>query len=59
LETIFPYAMGNIHPRFWSWYMDNGTVFGALAEFMASVMNPNLGGGNYARIWLKNRWSIG
>jgi glutamate/tyrosine decarboxylase-like PLP-dependent enzyme len=47
LETILPYPMGNIHPRFWGWYMGNGTVFGALAELMASVMNPNLGGGNH------------
>src|SRR5689334_1276683 len=42
-QAILPYPMGNIHPRFWGWYMGNGTVFGALAEFMASVMNPNLG----------------
>ena len=21
LETVFPYPMGNIHPRFWGWYM--------------------------------------
>ena len=47
LETIFPYPMGNIHPRFWGWYMGAGTVFGALAELMASTMNPNLGGGNH------------
>jgi aromatic-L-amino-acid/L-tryptophan decarboxylase len=47
LETIFPYPMGNIHPRFWAWYMGNGTVFGALADFMAAIMNPNLGGGNH------------
>ncbi len=46
-ETVLPYPMGNIHPRFWGWYMGNGTVFGALAEFMAAVMNPNLGGGNH------------
>jgi len=46
-ETIFPYPMGNIHPRFWSWYMGNGTVLGALGDFMASIMNPNLGGGNH------------
>ena len=48
LETILPYPMGNIHPRFWAWYMGNGTVFGALADFMASIMNPNLAGGNHA-----------
>jgi len=47
LETIFPYPMGNIHPRFWAWYMGNGTVTGALADFLASVMNSNLGGGNH------------
>jgi len=45
--TILPYPMGNIHPRFWAWYMGNGTVFGALADFMAAIMNPNVGGGNH------------
>ena len=47
LETILPYPMGTIHPRFWAWYMGNGTVTGALADFLASVMNSNLGGGNH------------
>jgi len=47
LKNIFPYPMGNIHPRFWAWYMGNGTAFGALGEFLAAVMNPNLGGGNH------------
>src|SRR5215207_2896804 len=47
LETIFPYPMGNIHPRFWAWYMGNGTVTGALADFLASIMNSNMGGGNH------------
>jgi aromatic-L-amino-acid decarboxylase len=48
VENILPYPMGTIHPRFWSWYMGSGTVFGALADFMASIMNSNLGGGNHA-----------
>ncbi len=48
VENILPYPMGNIHPRFWAWYMGNGTVFGALADLMASTMNPNLGGGHHA-----------
>lgn len=47
-ENILPYPMGNIHPRFWGWYMGTGTVFGALADFMAAIMNSNLGGGNHA-----------
>jgi glutamate/tyrosine decarboxylase-like PLP-dependent enzyme len=45
--NILPYPMGNPHPRFWAWYMGNGTIMGALAEFLAAVMNPNLGGGNH------------
>ncbi|MDQ2692592.1 MAG: pyridoxal-dependent decarboxylase, partial [Chloroflexota bacterium] len=47
LQNILPYPMGTIHPRFWSWYMGNGTATGALADFLASVMNSNLGGGNH------------
>jgi aromatic-L-amino-acid/L-tryptophan decarboxylase len=47
LKNIFPYPMGNIHPRFWGWYMGSGTILGALADFLAAIMNPNLGGGNH------------
>jgi len=46
LQDVLPYPVGNIHPRFWAWYMGSGTVFGALAEFMAAIMNPNSKGGN-------------
>ena len=62
VETILPYPMGTTHPRFWGWYMGNGTVLGALADFMAAITNSNLGGGNHAAIlveeqvvnWLKD-----
>lgn len=46
-KNILPYPMGNPHPRFWAWYMGNGTIMGALAEFLAAMMNPNLGGANH------------
>ena len=46
-ETILPYPMGNIHPRFWGWYMGAGTVLGELGDFLSAIMNPNLGGGNH------------
>jgi aromatic-L-amino-acid/L-tryptophan decarboxylase len=55
LETILPYPMGTTHPRFWSWYMGNGTVFGALADFMAAITNSNLGGGNHAAILVEEQ----
>lgn len=48
VENILPYPMGTIHPRFWAWYMGQGTVTGALADFLSAVMNSNLGGGNHA-----------
>ncbi|RST86100.1 aminotransferase class V-fold PLP-dependent enzyme [Aquibium carbonis] len=47
-ENLMPYPMGNIHPRFWSWYMGSGNFTGALADFLAAVQGSNLGGGNHA-----------
>jgi len=48
VQNVLPYPTGNVHPRFWGWYMGNGTVLGALADFLASVLNSNLGGGSHA-----------
>jgi len=46
-ELVLPYPLGNLHPRFWAWYMGNGTPFGAVADFLAALVNPNMGGGNH------------
>jgi len=46
--NVMPYIMGNIHPRFWAWYMGSGLISGAIGDFWASVLNPNLGGGNHS-----------
>jgi aromatic-L-amino-acid decarboxylase len=46
-RDILSYPMNTTHPRFWAWYMGAGTVMGALADFLAAVMNPNLGGANH------------
>lgn len=43
LEYVLPYPIGNIHPRFWGWIFGTGTVFGAMAEFLAATMNTNAG----------------
>ena len=50
LQNVVPYAMGNTHPRFWGWYMGNGTLMGALGDFWAAVLNPNMGGGSHAPV---------
>ena len=46
-EQVMPWQMGNTHPRFWGWFMGNGTAFGALGDFLAATVNPNMGGGNH------------
>ncbi len=46
-DLVLPYPVGNIHPRFWAWFMGNGTPFAAVADFLAAIVNPNLGGGNH------------
>ena len=58
-SQIAPYLMGNDHPRFWGWYIGNGTMVGALGAFLAAASNPNLGGGNHAAVRVEQqvvRW---
>jgi glutamate/tyrosine decarboxylase-like PLP-dependent enzyme len=47
LAKIMPYNLHTNHPRFWAWYMGSGTVMGALGDFLASTLNPNVGGINH------------
>jgi aromatic-L-amino-acid decarboxylase len=61
LADVMPYTMNTTHPRFWAWYMGSGTVTGALAEFLAAALNPNLGGGNHVAPLVEQqviRWII-
>jgi len=44
---VAPWQMGNTHPRFWGWFMGNGTAFGAIGEMLGATLNPNMGGGNH------------
>ncbi len=47
-NNMMPYPMGNIHPRFWMWYMGSSNFTGALGDFLAAVQGSNLGGGNHS-----------
>lgn len=47
-NNVLSYPMGNIHPRFWSWFMGSGNFTGALADFIAAVQGSNVGGGSHA-----------
>ncbi|ESZ66262.1 aspartate aminotransferase family protein [Mesorhizobium sp. C120A] len=48
VDKVMPYPMGNIHPRFWSWYMGSSNFTGAIGDFLAAIQGSNLGGGNHA-----------
>lgn len=48
LSDVAPYRMGNIHPRFFGWVQGNGIPLGALADMIASGLNPHLAGFNQA-----------
>lgn len=52
-EKILPYRMGNIHPRFWGWVIGTGSVFGSYGEFLNSIMNSNLGGGDHSPVYIE------
>ena len=47
-ENMMPYPLGNIHPRFWMWYMGSSNFTGALGDFLAAILGSNLAGGNHA-----------
>ncbi|RWH70363.1 MAG: amino acid decarboxylase [Mesorhizobium sp.] len=54
-RNVMAYPMGNIHPRFWSWYMGSSNFSGALGDFLAAVQGSNLGGGNHAAALLDSQ----
>ena len=47
-DHLLPHPMGNIHPRFWMWYMGAGNFTGALGDFLAAIDGSNLGVGDMA-----------
>ncbi len=58
-QTILPYATGNIHPRWWAWVHGTGTPGGAVAAFLAAVMNSNVGGRDHGAVYVERqvvRW---
>jgi aromatic-L-amino-acid decarboxylase len=51
-EKVMPYPMGNVHPRFWAWYMGTSNFTGALGDFLSAIQGSNLGGGNHAAAFM-------
>lgn len=44
-QTVSAYPLGNVHPRFWAYYMGSSNFTGALGDFLAAIDASNLGGG--------------
>lgn len=57
LETVLPYAGGNLHPGFMGWVQGGGTPVGMLAEMLAGGLNGNLGGRDHAPIQVEREIS--
>lgn len=55
LDLVLPYGTGNAHPRFWGWVMGAGTPLGALADFLASGLDPNVGAFEQAATHVERR----
>ncbi len=58
-RMVRPYPSGNLHPRSWGWVRGNGTPFAALADYLASSLNPNVGGFDQAPVLVEQtvtRW---
>ncbi|MCB1464643.1 MAG: aspartate aminotransferase family protein [Nitratireductor sp.] len=53
--NLMAYPMGNIHPRFWMWYMGSSNATGALGDYLAAVIGSNLGGGDHAAALVDNQ----
>ena len=54
-ENIFPYPLGNIHPRHWGWVNGSGTAEGIIAEMLAATMNSNVTSHDQSAIWVEKQ----
>ncbi|MEE8295004.1 MAG: pyridoxal-dependent decarboxylase, partial [Sphingomonadales bacterium] len=54
-ENIFPYPLGNIHPRHWGWVNGSGTAEGIVAEMLAATMNSNITSHDQSPIWVEKQ----
>jgi glutamate/tyrosine decarboxylase-like PLP-dependent enzyme len=52
-KNVFPFATGNIHPRFFGWVHGAGLASGIVAEFLAAAMNSNCGGREHSAIYVE------
>jgi aromatic-L-amino-acid decarboxylase len=52
-DLVLPYALDNIHPRFFGWVHGSGLPSGIVAEMLAAAMNLNCGGRDHVGIYVE------
>jgi aromatic-L-amino-acid decarboxylase len=52
-DLVFPYPLGNNHPRFWAWVCAPTTVMGVFGEALAATLDPHCDVGEHAAIHLE------
>lgn len=52
-DRIFPYSVGNVHPRFWGWVHGAGLPAGIIAESLGAAMDANCGGRDHAGVYVE------
>lgn len=55
IAELFPYSVGNTHPRFFGWVHGSGTPSGLISEIAAAAMNVNAGGRDHAAIYVERQ----
>jgi aromatic-L-amino-acid/L-tryptophan decarboxylase len=55
VNNVLPYALGNIHPRFWGWVCGTGSATGMLAEMLSSAMNSSGFGCEQSAIYVESQ----
>jgi glutamate/tyrosine decarboxylase-like PLP-dependent enzyme len=54
-ENVLAHPFGNSHPRFFAFINASADPLGALADYLASTMNPNCWGGDHAAVHVEDR----
>jgi len=54
-DLLFPYAKGNLHPRFWPWVQGNGTPSSVLADLLTSGINADVCTGDHAAMYIEEQ----
>ncbi|HJZ48032.1 MAG TPA: pyridoxal-dependent decarboxylase, partial [Roseiflexaceae bacterium] len=53
-ESVLPYPMGNISPRFFAWVNSPAAPLAVLAELLAAGLNSSVAGGDHAATYVEH-----